>query len=80
MNDQPTTRESDSSPAGTLEVRVQVRRGRFSLEVDVEVPGEGVTGLFGPSGSGKSSLLRCLAGLDPDASGRIRFGNESWLD
>ena len=34
-----------------------------------------VLGLIGPSGSGKSSLLRAIAGLEPLASGRVLWGD-----
>ena len=36
--------------------------------------------LFGRSGSGKSTALRCLAGLDRPDEGTIRFGSEIWYD
>src|ERR1043166_7482525 len=36
--------------------------------------------LFGRSGSGKSTTLRCLAGLEQPESGTIRFGDEIWFD
>jgi len=36
----------------------------FSLDVNFEIPETGITVLFGPSGSGKSSLLNFIAGLD----------------
>lgn len=39
-----------------------------------------VTVLFGPSGAGKTTILRSLAGLERPNSGRIRFGNEVWFD
>ena len=40
------------------------------------MPGE-VIGVVGPSGGGKSTLLRCLNGLEPTQSGRVRLGNET---
>ena len=44
-----------------------LRRGDFRLDVDTDIPAAGVTGVFGASGAGKTSLLRCLAGLEADA-------------
>ena len=40
------------------------------IDLDV-MPGE-VIGVIGPSGSGKSSLLRCIAGLDEIAGGSVQ--------
>ena len=39
--------------------------------IDLAVQKGEVVGLIGPSGSGKSSLLRCIAGLDPLTGGRV---------
>jgi molybdate transport system ATP-binding protein len=39
-----------------------------------------VTVLFGASGSGKTTVLRCLAGLDSPDAGFIRFDGEPWYD
>jgi molybdate transport system ATP-binding protein len=36
--------------------------------------------LFGPSGAGKTTILRCLAGLDQPDHGRIMLGPETWFD
>jgi molybdate transport system ATP-binding protein len=36
--------------------------------------------LFGASGSGKSTVLRCLAGLERPERGRICFGQQVWFD
>lgn len=39
--------------------------GDFSIDIkNWEIPDEGVTALWGPSGSGKSSVLRLLLGID----------------
>jgi molybdate transport system ATP-binding protein len=37
-----------------------------------------VTVLFGPSGAGKTTILRCLAGLLRPDEGQIRFGEQTW--
>lgn len=53
---------------------------RFSLDVDVALPGRGVTALFGHSGSGKTTLLRCIAGLQRAAHGRLVVDGAVWQD
>ena len=40
----------------------------------------GVSVLFGASGAGKTTVLRCLAGLERPDEGSIRFGPEVWFD
>ncbi len=40
----------------------------------------GVTVLFGASGSGKTTVLRCLAGLERPDAGRLTAGEEVWFD
>lgn len=62
----------------TLAVAVTGRRGSFVLDVALEVPG-GITALVGRSGSGKTSVLRAVAGLDRH-SGIVRFGGDTWQD
>jgi molybdate transport system ATP-binding protein len=39
-----------------------------------------VTVFLGSSGSGKSTILRCLAGLERPHGGHIRFGERTWFD
>jgi len=39
-----------------------------------------ITVLFGASGAGKTTVLRCLAGLERPDSGVIRCGEELWFD
>jgi molybdate transport system ATP-binding protein len=47
----------------------------------LRIPGDGaVSILFGASGSGKTTVLRCLAGLDQPDEGTIQFGEEVWSD
>jgi molybdate transport system ATP-binding protein len=52
-------------------------RVRASLQIDAKAR---VTVLFGPSGAGKTTVLRCIAGLEPLDDGRIVFGDRVWSD
>ena len=65
--------------SGSLDVDVQLALDRFDLEVAFSAV-EPVTGIFGASGAGKTSLLEAVAGLRRGASGRVRLGDEIWLD
>ncbi|MDQ3856870.1 MAG: ABC transporter ATP-binding protein [Actinomycetota bacterium] len=51
----------------------------YRLEVDLRVDRETVA-LVGPSGAGKTSVLRAIAGLATPAQGVVRLGSETWLD
>lgn len=53
-----------------IDVEIHQRLGDFQLDVDFS-GGDGVTALFGPSGSGKSSVIKIIAGLTRLRSGRI---------
>ena len=47
-----------------LIVRLSLPRADFHLDVDLALPPQGITVLFGASGSGKTSVLRCVASSD----------------
>jgi len=36
--------------------------------------------LFGPSGAGKTTVVRCIAGLERPDRGHVRFAGETWFD
>lgn len=68
-----------------IQARFQLSYGRqakshFNLDVDIDIPGQGVTAIFGASGSGKTSLLRCIAGLEKHTSGKLCVNGELWQD
>jgi len=45
-------------------------------DVSLEIGGEGLTAIIGPSGTGKSTLIRCINRLVDPSSGQILFGGE----
>lgn len=57
-----------------------VQRTGFSLKVALDLPGRGVTALFGHSGSGKTTLLRAVAGLDRHPGGYLCVNGKLWQD
>ena len=63
-----------------IQLQIALSFGDFQLDTDIEIPGDGVTALFGDSGSGKSSLLRCIAGLAKAEKGRVCVNGEIWQD
>jgi molybdate transport system ATP-binding protein len=50
----------------------------FELELALEVAG--TVAVVGPSGAGKTSVLRAIAGLVRPPRGRIALGDDVWLD
>ena len=61
-----------------LELDIELARGDFRLAVRDTLDLTGITAIFGANGSGKTSLLRVIAGLEPDARGTIRFRGAEW--
>src|SRR5438270_11745803 len=45
-------------------------------DVSLDVPAGSLTALLGPSGSGQSTLLRIIAGLEKPDRGTVRISNE----
>jgi molybdate transport system ATP-binding protein len=56
--------------------------GGVVVAAEVAVPARefSVTVLFGPSGGGKTTILRCLAGLERPEEGCIEFAGQTWFD
>ena len=54
-----------------IELRLSLRRPDFELNLDLDLPGQGVTVFFGPSGSGKSTLAKLMQGFYQPSDGAI---------
>lgn len=52
----------------------------FALDIDLDLPRTGITALFGHSGSGKTTCLRVIAGLERIAGAEVAFGGDAWQD
>jgi molybdate transport system ATP-binding protein len=63
-----------------IHTRLKLNYSGFALDVDLHLPGRGVTALYGPSGSGKTTCLRCIAGLERAENGFIQINDEVWQD
>ncbi|QEA37853.1 molybdenum ABC transporter ATP-binding protein [Pistricoccus aurantiacus] len=66
--------------ANGLTCDVVKQLGCLRLEAALEIPASGITALFGVSGSGKTSLLRLIAGLDRPDEGRIAIHDDVFFD
>jgi molybdate transport system ATP-binding protein len=62
-----------------IQAQLNLPLDRFTLSVDLELH-QHVTGIFGISGSGKTSLLETVAGLRRGAQGMLRLGDQVWQD
>ncbi len=69
-----------SAPRDSLSFAYTLARGEFRLELEADLPMRGITGIFGESGAGKTSLLRCVAGLERPETGRLAVAGEVWED
>lgn len=63
-----------------MELQLRLQRPTFTLDVDLHLPGQGVSALFGPSGCGKTTLLRAVAGLERAHPGRVAVHGQVWQD
>jgi molybdate transport system ATP-binding protein len=62
----------------TLDLSLGLRD--LALEASLEVAAGETLALVGPSGAGKTTILRCVAGLSAPDRGRVMLGEEVWCD
>ena len=62
-----------------IDVDINARLGEFRLQAKFNVGG-GITALFGPSGAGKTSIVRMIAGLKAPRAGSILVADRLLFD
>ena len=79
--EQPVGSLKPADGAYGIDLSLTLKRGgeaAFELSVDLTLPSSGTTVIFGPSGGGKTTILRAIAGLEPEVKGHIRIKQQTW--
>ena len=64
----------------SLQKRLHSGQGPLTLDVTCDIEEGSFISLYGPSGAGKTSMLRMLAGFMRPDEGRIKVADEVWFD
>jgi molybdate transport system ATP-binding protein len=64
----------------SIEINCKIVRDGFTLTIDEQINSEGITAILGASGSGKTSLLRVISGLDQYPNSNVVFKQQIWQD
>ena len=65
---------------GYIEVAFHGSLGSILLDTQFSVPAKGVTAILGPPGCGKTTLARCIAGVQRLPNGFCAIDGEIWQD
>lgn len=65
---------------GRIEVAFSEKRTHFPLNTQFSIPAKGVAGIFGAPGCGKTTVARCIAGLERLSTGFCAIDGEVWQD
>ncbi|OOF65563.1 molybdenum ABC transporter ATP-binding protein ModC [Rodentibacter sp. Ppn85] len=63
-----------------LQINVKKQLGQLALQVNLSIPEQGVTAIFGLSGSGKTSLINLVAGLVQPDEGFVQLNDRTLVD
>lgn len=64
----------------SIQTQIKVSFNNYTLDVDLDLPEKGIIGIWGASGSGKSTFLRAISGLIRPEMARIVMGQDVWQD
>lgn len=63
-----------------LILKYQQTLGETEFDVDLTLPSQGITAIFGRSGAGKTSLINAISGLKNPDSGQIKVSGKTLFD
>ncbi len=63
-----------------IQKNIKTYNGHNKLQIKASFPANKITQIFGPSGAGKTTFLKILAGLVQPEQGYIRVEDEIWLN
>lgn len=75
---EPSQTRANKKDAPSIDVSLRLHRADFELDVSFSIPAHGTTVVFGPSGGGKTTVLRAIAGLEPDVQGEVCVRGQTW--
>jgi molybdate transport system ATP-binding protein len=64
----------------TIRASFKTRLKYFDLDISFSCAKKNMIVMIGPSGGGKTTIIRMLAGLERPDEGRLIFGDEVWFD
>jgi molybdate transport system ATP-binding protein len=64
----------------TIEKNLKVYQGKQVLKISRQFPPGSITKIYGPSGAGKTTFLKIIAGLISPEKGKIVIDGITWLD